>query len=73
MAGVTYLLRAADGGRQLDTWWGRYVDSYECRDGRRAITHRVCVHEWTRSEPLGAAMPIEAYLFRQGHRDRGLR
>ena len=23
---VTYLLRAADGGRQLDTWWGRYLE-----------------------------------------------
>ena len=42
----------------------------ECRDGRWAIVHRVCVHEWTRSEPLGAAMPIEAQLFRQGSQDR---
>lgn len=49
----------------------RYVDSYECRDGRWAITRRICVHEWARSGPLGAAMPIEAHLFRQGHRDRG--
>ena len=38
---VTYLLRAIDGGRQLDTWWGRYLDRYECRDGRWAIVHRV--------------------------------
>ena len=72
---VTYLLRAADGGgadaRQLDTWWGRYLDRYECRDGRWAIVHRICVHEWTRSEPLGAAMPIQAQLFRQGREDRG--
>ena len=67
---VTYLLRAADGGRQLDTWWGRYLDRYECRDGRWAIVHRVCVHEWTRTEPLSAAMPIEAQLFRQGREDR---
>ncbi len=69
---ITYLLRAADGGRQLDTWWGRYLDRYECRDGRWAIAHRVCVHEWTRTEPLAAAMPIEAQLFRQGHEDRGV-
>ena len=67
---VTYLLRAADGDRQLDTWWGRYLDRYECRDGRWAIVHRVCVHEWTRTEPLGAAMPIEAQRFRQGGDDR---
>lgn len=68
---VTYLLRAADGGRQLDTWWGRYIDKYECRNGRWAIVHRVCVHEWTRTEPLGAAMPVEAHMFRQGDEDRG--
>jgi ketosteroid isomerase-like protein len=68
---VTYLLRADDGGRRLDTWWGRYLDEYECRDGRWAIAHRVCVHEWTRSEPLGDAMPIEAHRFRQGGEDRG--
>ena len=55
---------------QLDTWWGRYLDRYECRDGRWAIAHRVCVHEWTRTEPLGAAMPIEAHRFRQGGDDR---
>ena len=67
---VTYLLRTADGGRHLDTWWGRYLDRYECRDGRWAIADRVCVHEWTRTEPLGAAMPIAAHLFRQGHQDR---
>jgi SnoaL-like domain len=69
---VTYLLRTADGGRVLDTWWGRYLDEYECRDGRWAIVRRVCVHEWTRTEPLGVAMPIEAQLFRQGHEDRGV-
>jgi hypothetical protein len=69
---ITYLLRAAGGGRQLDTWWGRYLDRYECREGRWAIVHRVCVHEWTRTEPLGAVMPIEAQLFRQGREDRGV-
>jgi ketosteroid isomerase-like protein len=69
---VTYLVRtAADESRQLDTWWGRYLDTYEPRDGRWAISHRVCVHEWTRSEPMATAMPIEAQLFRQGSADRG--
>ena len=67
---VTYLLRTVDGVRQLDTWWGRYLDRYECRDGRWAIVHRVCVHEWTRTEPLGTTMPIEAHRFRQGRDDR---
>jgi ketosteroid isomerase-like protein len=69
---VTYLLRRdPDGSCHLDTWWGRYLDQYERRDGRWAITHRTCVHEWTRSEPLGPAMPIDAQRFRQGSADRG--
>jgi ketosteroid isomerase-like protein len=69
---VTYLLRRErDGSRHLDTWWGRYLDQYERRDGRWAIAHRICVHEWTRSEPMGAAMPIDAERFRQGSADRG--
>jgi SnoaL-like domain len=69
---VTYLRRTAeDGTAYLDTWWGRYLDEYECRDGRWAISRRVCVHEWTRSEPLGEPMPIDAQRFRQGAADRG--
>ena len=69
---VTYLRRTAeDGTAHLDTWWGRYLDEYECRDGRWAISHRVCVHEWTRSEPLGETMAIDAQRFRQGAADRG--
>jgi hypothetical protein len=63
--------REPDGSCHLDTWCGRYLDQYECRDGRWAITHRICVHEWTRSEPMGPAMPIDAQRFRQGSADRG--
>jgi hypothetical protein len=66
---VTYLVQN-DGERRLHTWWGRYVDRYECRDGRWAIAHRVCVHEWTRSEVLTEAMPIDAAAFRPGRADR---
>jgi hypothetical protein len=69
---VTYLRQTADGETVLHTWWGRYLDRYECRDGRWAIAHRVCVHEWTRTEPAGAPMPIDSAKFRQGHEDRSL-
>ena len=32
---VTYLRRTGrEGTAYLDTWWGRYLDEYECRDGR---------------------------------------
>ncbi len=74
---VTYLHRTDDEGqRWLDTWWGRYLDRYERRelpgggeDWR--IAQRTCVHEWTRSERVEAAMPITADQFRQGSVDRG--
>jgi ketosteroid isomerase-like protein len=67
---VTYLVRASNDGRQLDTWWGRYLDTYECRNGRWAIAHRVSVHEWTTTAPLGDPMPIDASAFRPGGADR---
>jgi hypothetical protein len=67
---ITYLRQTIDGSPHLHTWWVRYLDRYESRDGRWAIAHRVCVHEWTRSEPAGPAMPIEASRFRQGNADR---
>jgi hypothetical protein len=69
---VTYLRQTVDGAPVLHTWWGRYLDRYELRDGRWAIAHRVCVHEWTRTEPAGIPMPIDAERFRQGHEDRRL-
>jgi len=68
---TTYLRQTIDGTPFLHTWWGRYLDRYECREGRWAIAHRVCVHEWTRTEPAGESMPIDAARFRPGHEDRG--
>ena len=65
---VTYLKR----GELLDTWWGRYLDRYECRDGRWAIVHRTCVHEWTETRPLSSVMPIDTTRFRAGNDDRQL-
>jgi hypothetical protein len=68
---ITYLRQTVDGQAQLHTWWGRYLDRYELRGGRWAIARRVCVHEFTRTEPAGPAMPIDAAAFRQGGADRG--
>jgi hypothetical protein len=67
---IVYLRQVVDGELLLHTWWGRYLDRYEERDGRWAIAHRVCVHEWTRSEPAGAAMAVDASAFRSGAADR---
>ncbi len=69
---ISYMHRLDDdGGRVVDTWWGRYLDRYECRGGEWRIAHRFCVHEWTRSDPAPAAMPIASEKFRQGSADRG--
>lgn len=69
---LSYLLRTADDGTPvLDSWWGRYADRYERRDGRWGIAHRVVVHEWTRRSPRREPMPLDTGLFRQGRDDRG--
>ena len=68
---VTYLRSIVDGTPVLDTWWGRYVDRYECRAGEWRIIHRVCVHEGTERREVTDVMPIDAARFRQGHEDRG--
>jgi len=69
---VTYVQSTVDGERVLDTWWGRYVDRYECRAGEWRIIHRVCVHEATERRTITDTMPIDAARFRQGAADRGL-
>ena len=67
---TSYLFRTEeDGTKVVDTWWGRYLDRYELKDGRWAITYRICVHERTTSAPANA-MPIPAELFQQGGEDR---
>ena len=67
---VTYLFHTE--GNAMDTWWGRYLDRYEQRDGVWRIAHRVCVHECTRAYGSGDAMPIPVELFRQGSFDRAV-
>jgi hypothetical protein len=54
----------------IDTFWGRYVDRFERRDGRWAITSREVVHDWSESRACGPLMP-HADTYRQGRRDRG--
>lgn len=73
---VTYVHRneTGDDGVErtfLDTWWGRYLDRYECRDGEWRIIHRTCVHEFTKRDEITATMPIDAARFTQGSADRG--
>lgn len=68
---VTYLHRLDGEQAVLDTWWGRYLDRYEQRDGEWRIAHRTCVHEWTTSTPIAQRMAIPSDRFRQGSEDRG--
>lgn len=65
---VTYLFHAE--GNAMDTWWGRYLDRYEQRNGEWRVAHRVCVHEGTRINGSSEPMPIAAELFRPGSFDR---
>jgi hypothetical protein len=65
---VTYLFR--DDEPTLDTWFGRYLDTYERRDGEWRLLHRVCVHEGTRRDPIDEPMAIPFEKFRQGSFDR---
>ncbi len=65
---IAYLFEA--GSRRRSTWYGRYLDRYECRDGEWRIAHRVCVHHGTTVEDVPEAMPIDADRFRQGTFDR---
>jgi hypothetical protein len=54
----------------IDTFWGRYLDRFERRDGRWAITSREVVHDWSERRACGPLMP-HADTYRQGRRDRG--
>jgi len=64
---VSYLFQQESG--DLDTWYGRYLDRYEKRDGEWRIAHRVCVVEGTTTE-LVSSMAIAAEKFRSGSIDR---
>ena len=53
----------------LDTWHGRYLDSYEKREDEWRISHRICVHEGTHTRPIHP-MDIDTTQFTQGDHDR---
>ena len=65
---VTHLFE--EESRMLATWYGRYQDTYECRDGEWRIAHRICVHHSNTSEHVPDTMGIDASLFRQASFDR---
>lgn len=66
---ISYHLQATP--PMLYTWWGRYLDRYERRDGEWRIIQRTVVHEWTIATPATEHMPIASEKFRQGTHDRG--
>lgn len=50
---IAYHRRTADGGGKEDwTIALRYVDRFEQRNGAWKISHRVCVFEWQRIDPV---------------------
>ena len=50
-------------------WGGRYVDKFEKRDGEWAITHRTCVHDYTRFDDVGEKWEA-ASAFTHGQHDK---
>lgn len=68
---TTYILRDASFPTKLETWWGRYLDTYERRNGEWRIKTRICVHEFTSTNEISQAMGIDTACFRQGIEDRG--
>jgi hypothetical protein len=53
----------------IETFWGRYVDRFEKRQGTWAIASREVVHDWSERRACGPRMPhFDAY--RSGRRDR---
>ncbi len=69
---ISYLFeeREAKAERRLSTWYGRYLDAYERRDGEWRIQHRVCVHHSDTVEQVPQSMAIDANAFRQASFDR---
>jgi hypothetical protein len=66
---LAHQARTEDGERMLYTFGGRYADRFERRDGVWRISHRVAIHEWTRSEPLSGGWPFAATEYAQATRD----
>lgn len=64
---LTHLFRAD--GPVLESWFGRYLDTYEKRGDEWRILHRVCVHEGNTSETI-SPMQLDAARFRPGSFDR---
>ena len=68
---ATHVRPAADGFDEpfIETFWGRYVDRFEKRAGRWAISSREVAHDWSERRACGPRMPhVDAY--RPGLRDR---
>lgn len=65
---VSFLFRAEEPVQ--DTWFGRYLDRYQKRQGEWRILQRVCVHEATRTDRIAQAMSIGWDAYRSGSFDR---
>lgn len=67
---ATHIRRMGEGAgeRFIDTFWGRYVDRFERRDGAWAIATREVVHDWSERRPCGPLMP-HADTYREGRQD----
>jgi len=52
-----HLVRSESDDETIHTFAGRYLDRFERRDGRWAITRRSLRRDWTRADPVSGHMP----------------
>lgn len=65
---LAYHRKERDGGTDLITFGGRYVDRFERRNDEWKIADRVVVHEWSKSERTTTPFDLDA--FEPGRRSR---
>jgi hypothetical protein len=67
-AHVRLALEDDQGPGATETFWGRYLDVFERRDGAWAIVTREVIHDWSERRPIGLPMP-SSKLYPAGRRD----
>jgi len=53
---LAYHIEVTDDGDVLHTFNGRYIDRFECRDGKWLIAHRTLRNDWSRVDPPAPPM-----------------
>ena len=67
---LAYQAQTVDGKRIMHTFWGRYIDRVERREGEWKIAHRTAVCDWTEegAQITSRVLPPDTYVL--GKRNR---